>query len=81
MSKAIDDKEIPIREDIKEVGNILKDQFNWDVNDTKKIWCFGPDESGPNCIVDQTISVQFMNEIQDSCKTAFQWVTKEGAMT
>jgi len=28
-----------------------------------------------------TKGVQFMNEIKDSCESAFQWATREGAMT
>jgi len=32
-------------------------------------------------LVDMTKGVQFMNEIKDSCESAFQWATREGAMT
>ncbi|KAG2120422.1 uncharacterized protein F5147DRAFT_785152 [Suillus discolor] len=45
------------------------------VIDARKIWCFGPDTTGPNLLVDVTNGVQYLNEIKDS---AFQWATKEG---
>lgn len=48
--------------------------------EAKKIWCFGPDETGPNVLVDTTKGVQYVNEIQDSMIGAFQWATKEGAI-
>jgi elongation factor 2 len=50
------------------------------VNDARKIWCFGPDTSGPNLLVDMTKGVQYLNEIKDSFVGAFQWATKEGVL-
>jgi elongation factor 2 len=78
---ALDNKEFSARDDKKELQKKLVEQFGWDSNDTKKLWCFGPDETGPNVLVDQTKGVQYMNEIQDSVTAAYQWATKEGAMT
>jgi len=46
-----------------------------------KIWCFGPETSGPNLLVDKTQAVQYLNEIKDSMEAAFQWATKESVMT
>jgi len=60
---------------------MLADDFEWDVNEAKKIWCFGPDTSGPNMLVDVTKAVQYLSEIKDSSEAAFQWATKEGVMT
>merc|ERR1712093_951164 len=59
-------------------ARILADEYGWDVTDARKIWCFGPDGSGPNFLVDTTKGVQFLSEIKDSCVAAFQWATKEG---
>lgn len=71
MCKAIDDKEITSRDDPKEMSKKLSDLYGWDMNDAKKIWCFGPDETGPNILVDQTKGVQYLNEIKDSMQAAF----------
>lgn len=54
------------------------DDFGWDQHEAKKIWCFGPENTGPNLLVDATKAVQYLNEIKDSMETAFQWATKEG---
>ena len=59
----------------------MADNYGWDPNDAKKIWCFGPETTGPNLLVDVTKQVQYLHEIKDSCEAAFQWATKEGAMT
>ena len=49
---------------------ILKEEFEWDPNDTKKIWCFGPDTTGPNMVIDVIEQAQYLNEIKDSVKAA-----------
>jgi translation elongation factor EF-G len=58
----------------------MSQEFGWDKELTRKIWCFGPDTMGPNILVDVTKGVQYLNEIKDSCVAAFQWATKEGVM-
>jgi elongation factor 2 len=60
--------------------NLLFEQYNWEKDEAKKIWCFGPEDTGPNCIVDKTVGVQYMNEIRDHVTAGFQWATKEGAL-
>merc|ERR1712037_833200 len=59
----------------------LQDTYEWDPNDSQKVWCFGPDTTGPNLLVDVTKAVQYLQEIKDSVEAAFQWATKEGVMT
>ncbi|KAE9384766.1 hypothetical protein BT96DRAFT_968508 [Gymnopus androsaceus JB14] len=78
LSKAIEEGKINSRDDLKARARVLADQFGWDITDARKIWCFGPDTTGPNMLVDVTKGVQYLNEIKDSCVAAFQWATKEG---
>ncbi|KAI0328500.1 eukaryotic translation elongation factor 2 [Cubamyces sp. BRFM 1775] len=78
LSLAIENGKVNARDDYKIRARILADEFGWDVTDARKIWCFGPDTTGPNVLVDVTKGVQYLNEIKDSCVAAFQWATKEG---
>lgn len=78
LTKAIEDGKVSSRDDFKVRARILADEHGWDVTDARKIWCFGPDTTGPNLLVDVTKGVQYLNEIKDSCVAAFQWATKEG---
>lgn len=80
LSVAIDKGTIHSRQDIKERGRILVDEFNWDTTESRHIWCFGPDGTGPNVVVDVTKGVQYLNEIKDSVVTGFQWATKESVL-
>ena len=67
-------------DELKITARALIDKYEWDQHDAKKLWVFGPDQCGPNFLVDQTKSVQFLNEIRDSMESAFQNVTKEGVL-
>jgi len=80
LSDKIESEEVGPKVDYKERSKILCDEFEWDKTDSQKIWSFGPDTNGPNCLVDVAKGAQFLNEIKDSMDSAFQWATKEGAM-
>ncbi|KAH6663501.1 P-loop containing nucleoside triphosphate hydrolase protein [Halenospora varia] len=78
VSKEIELGHISPRDDFKARARILADDFGWDVTDARKIWCFGPDTTGANLLVDQTKAVQYLNEIKDSVVSGFQWASREG---
>ena len=78
VAAAIDAGKINARDDPKIRGRYLADNFEWDVNEARKIWCFGPDTNGPNMVVDVTKAVQNLNEVKDSFVAAFQRAAKEG---
>jgi len=80
LQDAIEGGSIGPKDDPKIRARLLQDEHGWDPNDAKKIWCFGPETSGPNVFVDVTKGVQYLNEIKDSCVAAFQWASKEGVM-
>ncbi|KAI9860080.1 MAG: Elongation factor 2 [Vezdaea acicularis] len=78
LSNAIEAGKIGPRDDFKSRARVLADDFEWDLTDARKIWCFGPDTTGANVLVDQTKAVQYLNEIKDSVVSGFQWATREG---
>lgn len=80
LSEAIEDGKITPRDDPKSRARELSEKFGWDVTEARKIWCFGPETTGPNTLVDVSKGVQYLNEIKDSFVAAFQWATKEGAL-
>ncbi|KAD5318036.1 hypothetical protein E3N88_17982 [Mikania micrantha] len=80
LAEAIDEGRIGPRDDPKVRGKILAEEFGWDKDLAKKIWCFGPETTGPNMVVDMCKGVQYLNEIKDSVVAGFQWASKEGAL-
>jgi elongation factor 2 len=77
---AMDNGTITSTQEMKARARMLADDYGWDVNFARKIWCFGPDTTGPNVFVDNTVGVQYLNEIKDHVVSAFQWASKEGAL-
>lgn len=80
LAEDIDAGEITPRQDFKLRGRFLIDKYSWDATESRKIWCFGPEGTGPNLLVDVTKGVQYLNEIKDSVVAGFQWATKEGVL-
>ena len=80
LAEAIDEGKIGPRDDPKNRSKILSEEFGWDKDLAKKIWCFGPETTGPNMVVDTCKGVQYLNEIKDSVVAGFQIASKEGPM-
>jgi len=80
LSEDIEKGDVSSRQEMKARARYLADKYEWDVGEARKIWCFGPDGTGPNLLVDVTKGVQYLNEIKDSVVAGFQWATKEGVL-
>ena len=80
LPELIENGEISPTQDVKARGKRLCEEFGWEKDDTTKIWCFGPDNIGPNMVVDVTKGVQYMNEIKESMVSSFQWSSKTGVL-
>lgn len=78
LTRELEEGSISPRDDIKERARVLAEKYEWDVNDARKIWSFGPEPDAVNMLVDTTKAVQYLNEIKDSCASGFQWATREG---
>jgi elongation factor 2 len=83
LSEDIDntDPKVGPRDDPKLRARYLADTYGMDVSECRKIWCFGPDGTGPNLMMDGSKGVQYLNEIKDSVVAGFQWATREGPMS
>ncbi len=80
LSGFIEDESMGPKTETKERARRLVEEFEWDKTDALKIWCYGPDNNGPNVVVDTAKGVQFLNEIKDSVEAAFQWASREGVL-
>jgi elongation factor 2 len=80
LAEDIDKGDVNPRDDFKVRARYLSDKYQYDVTEARKIWCFGPDGTGPNILMDCTKGVQYLNEIKDSVVAGFQWAAKEGVL-
>lgn len=80
LAEDIEKGDVSARQELKARARYLAEKYEWDVGEARKIWCFGPDGTGPNMLVDVTKGVQYLNEIKDSVVAGFQWAVKEGVL-
>jgi len=52
FTMAIENKDIDPQAETKDLAKYLNELFDWDLSDAKKIWSFGPEDNGPNLLVD-----------------------------
>lgn len=63
LLKQIEDEDL-LNKKKEEFSAILREQYNWDPNDIKKIMSFGVDDYLGNILVDRTVAMQYMAEIK-----------------
>jgi len=82
LSTKIDDdgKTYGSAADVKQRARKYEEEFDWDIAEARKVWCYGPETTGPNVVVDTTKGVQNMGEMKDSFIAAWQWASKEGVL-
>ena len=80
LAEAIDDGRVGPRDDPKARSKILSEEFGWDKDLAKKIWCFGPETTGPNMVVDMCKGARHLDEIKNSVAAESQWLTKAGVL-
>lgn len=80
LAEDIDKGEVYPRQEMKARARYLAEKYEFDATEARKIWCFGPEGTGPNLLIDVSKGVQYLNEIKDSVVAGFQWASKEGVL-
>lgn len=76
----IESGKVSAGQDVKERAHYLVENYDFNATDAKKIWCFGPSNSGPNMLVDCTRGVQNLQDVKDVMVAGFQWASEEGIL-
>jgi elongation factor 2 len=76
----IESGDFDVKMDIKERNKILVEKYGWDLDEARKIWCFGPEGINTCAFVDMTRGVQNIHEIKETCISAFKAYTLEGPL-
>lgn len=84
IAEDIEQGRVSIRWPAKQLGQFFEDNYQWDVLAARNIWAFGPDENGPNVLVDDTlpseVDKKLLGSVRDSIRQGFQWGTREGPL-
>ncbi|KAG8922693.1 hypothetical protein FRC01_013720 [Tulasnella sp. 417] len=58
IAEDIESGRISMKMTPKDRGKIFQEKYQWDLLASRSIWAFGPDERGPNILVDDTLPSQ-----------------------
>ncbi|KAK6541105.1 hypothetical protein TWF694_008480 [Orbilia ellipsospora] len=84
VAKDIETGRVSIKWPIRKVGKFFEENHGWDVLASRSIWAFGPEETSPNILQDDTlpseVDKKLLNTVRDSIKQGFSWGTREGPL-
>ncbi|KAJ3158771.1 U5 small nuclear ribonucleoprotein component [Geranomyces michiganensis] len=68
----------------KKLADHFQKAYDWDILAARNIWAFGPEDSGPNLLLNDTLPAetdkQLLAAVRDSVRQGFQWATREGPL-
>eukprot|EP01038_Epipyxis_sp_PR26KG_P009217 gene9217-12428_t len=75
---------VNIQWDSKKIGEFFKGKYEWDLLSARSVWAFGPDETSPNILMDNTLPSQvdrgLLNTVRESVVQGFKWGCREGPL-
>jgi U5 small nuclear ribonucleoprotein component len=84
IAEHIESGHVTMRMSAKERGKHFEERFQWDLLASRSIWAFGPDDSGPNVLLDDTLPSQIdkklLGTVKEHIKQGFQWGAREGPL-
>lgn len=84
LAEDIESEVVSIGWNKKRLGEFFQINYDWDLLAARSIWAFGPDTSGPNILVDDTLPSEvdkmLLSSVRDSIVQGFQWGTREGPL-
>ncbi|TBU62151.1 Calreticulin family-domain-containing protein [Dichomitus squalens] len=84
IAEDIETGRVNMRMTAKERGKFFEEKYQWDLLASRSIWAFGPDDSGPNILLDDTLPSQvdkkLLGTVKEHIKQGFQWGTREGPL-
>ncbi|TPX45586.1 hypothetical protein SeMB42_g03945 [Synchytrium endobioticum] len=84
IAEDIENMRVNIHLPPKTLAEQFSTKYGWDLLAARNIWAFGPDDYGPNVLVNDTLPAEtdrkLLSSIRDSVRQGFQWGTREGPL-
>ncbi|KAK5720918.1 hypothetical protein LTR15_006880 [Elasticomyces elasticus] len=84
VAEDIEGGAVRIRDPVRVVGKFFEDKYGYDLLASRNIWAFGPEEMGPNLLVNDTlpgeVDAKVLRGVKDGIKQGFSWGTREGPL-
>ena len=66
------------------MGDFFQQKYDWDLLAARSVWAFGPDQQGPNVLLDDTLPSEvdktLLGAVRQSIVQGFQWGAREGPL-
>eukprot|EP00928_Gymnodinium_smaydae_P051093 TRINITY_DN3461_c0_g3_i1.p1 TRINITY_DN3461_c0_g3~~TRINITY_DN3461_c0_g3_i1.p1 ORF type:complete len:982 (+),score=242.25 TRINITY_DN3461_c0_g3_i1:77-3022(+) len=84
LGEDIEKGRVKIDWDPRRVSDFFTKNYDWDLLAARSIWAFGPENNGPNVLVDDTLPSEVdkavLGQSKESLVQGFQWASKEGPL-
>ncbi|KAA3675336.1 116 kDa U5 small nuclear ribonucleoprotein component [Paragonimus westermani] len=84
LAEDIENKVVQIDWPKRKLGEFFQKKYEWDLLASRSIWAFGPETTGPNILVDDTLPSEvdknLLGTVKDYIVQGFQWGTREGPL-
>ncbi|KAG8900279.1 hypothetical protein FRB99_006147 [Tulasnella sp. 403] len=84
IAEDIESGKVSMKMSPKDRGKFFQEKYEWDLLASRSIWAFGPDDKGPNILIDDTLPSQvdkkLVMTVKDHIKQGFQWGSREGPL-
>ncbi|KAH8991981.1 Calreticulin family-domain-containing protein [Lactarius akahatsu] len=84
IAEDIETGRVNMRMTVKDRGKFFEENYKWDLLASRSVWAFGPDEHGPNALLDDTLPSQIdkklLGTVKEHIKQGFQWGAREGPL-
>ncbi|RXK41631.1 U5 small nuclear ribonucleoprotein component [Tremella mesenterica] len=84
IANDIESGKVTMRMSNKERGKFFESNYQWDLLASRNIWAFGPEDNGPNVLINDTlpseVDTRLLSSVRESVKQGFQWGTREGPL-
>ena len=67
LAEDIENEVVQITWPRKRLGEFFQTKYDWDLLAARSIWAFGPDATGPNILVDDTLPSEVSTNLCSCC--------------
>lgn len=84
LGEAIEANRIQLSWEKPKIREWFQENYEWDVLAARSVWAFGPDDNGPNVLMNDTLPSEVdprkLNQVQNFVIQGFQWASREGPL-
>ncbi|KAK5113052.1 hypothetical protein LTR62_003631 [Meristemomyces frigidus] len=75
---------VKITDPMRTVGKFFEENYGYDLLASRNIWAFGPEETEPNILQNDTlpsdVDAKALRSVRDGIRQGFSWATREGPL-